>query len=68
MIFTTAQQVKDYIATLDPKECMIQPHYSSRYIWEVFHPESFGTRVTFGFSSEQSLLHWAKSAFSGKNQ
>jgi len=68
MIFTTAQQVKDHIATLDRSGCWIRPHYSSRYIWEVFHPESFGTRITFGFSNEQSLLHWANSAFSGENQ
>jgi hypothetical protein len=67
MIFTTAQQVKDYIATLDPKECRLQPHYSSSYLWIVYHPESFG-RLSFGFSSEQSLLSWANSAFLGENQ
>lgn len=63
MKFTTAQQVKDHIAKLDRSDCWIRPHYSSSYIWEVYHPESFGVRASFGFSNEQNLLNWANTAF-----
>lgn len=57
--FTTAAQVKAHIATLPPSEARIEPHYSASYIWNVWHPPSFG-RGSYGFSSEESLLAWAQ--------
>lgn len=56
--FTTADEVKAYIDTLDPNKCRIGPHHSAQYIWRVWHPESFG-RMGYGFSSEENLLAWA---------
>lgn len=60
--FTTAQQVKAFIATQPPNEVSIEPHYSASYRWLVRHRPSFG-RMSYGFSSEQSLVGWANSAF-----
>lgn len=65
MRFTTAQQVKDHIATLDPKKCCIEASHSSSYLWAVYHPDSFG-RMSFGFSCEKSLLSWANQTFPEK--
>lgn len=56
--FNTADQVKAHIAGLDPKIASIQPHYSASYLWEVRCPGAFG-RVSYGFSTEESLVSWA---------
>lgn len=61
-LFSTADQVKAYIATLDPKVASIRPHYSASYRWEVRCPGAFG-RVSYGFSSEESLVQWANQHF-----
>jgi hypothetical protein len=60
--FASASEVKAHIATLDPETARIEPHHSASYIWRVWHPASFG-RMTYGFSSEESLLAWANQAF-----
>jgi hypothetical protein len=59
--FTTAEQVKAHVAALDPEVCRIRPHHSASYLYEVWHPASFG-RLLYGISSEASLVAWANEA------
>lgn len=62
MPFTTAEEVKAHIATCDPGVISIRPHYSASYLWEVCCPGAFG-RISYGFSTDESLLNWANQHF-----
>ena len=61
-MFVTSDQVKAHITTLDPSLIIIRPHHSASYIWEVLCPGAFG-RMSYGFSSESSLVEWANNYF-----
>lgn len=40
----------------------LEPHHSASYLWKVWHPASFGSRMTYGFSTSDALLDWANQA------
>lgn len=63
MQFCTASQVIEFTSQLPTDQCWIKPHHSASYRWQVYHPLSFGQRMTYGFSTEAALVAWANEAF-----
>jgi hypothetical protein len=60
--FNSVSEVKAFAAEQGPNVVRIEPHHSSSYLWRVWHPASFGARMTYGFSSKEALLEWANSS------